>query len=112
MRSIAIVENVWNFFIEGTHETSIQDIKSNFEGKIEKIHDIEENFWLPQMGIKGKIDVTVEVNINSTPKLLPLEMKTGRPSFSLEHKGQLILYSMMMDLVGHKTDIGLLLYLK
>ncbi len=49
---------------------------------------------------------------------MPLELKTGRSSFSAEHKGQVTLYSMMMNQqtgVKKATDDnpgGLLLYLK
>ncbi|XP_011497462.1 PREDICTED: DNA replication ATP-dependent helicase/nuclease DNA2 [Ceratosolen solmsi marchali] len=92
----------------------------NFDGKIEKICDIEETVWMPTLGLKGKIDLTVEVSKKSTNKscpnverrILPLELKTGKVSFSNEHQGQLILYAMLMDMTGRKTDSGLLLYLK
>lgn len=92
----------------------------NYSGKIEKICDIEENVWLPALGLKGKIDLTVEVSdkpkniFGSTGKrrVLPLEIKTGRSSFSSEHQGQLIIYTMMMDMTERKADSGLLLYLR
>lgn len=35
-----------------------------WNGTICAIRDIEENIWAPQLGIKGKVDVTVEVKIN------------------------------------------------
>lgn len=43
---------------------------------------------------------------------MPLELKTGRASFSSEHKGQLMIYQMMMSEVGAPVDSGLLLYLR
>jgi CRISPR/Cas system-associated exonuclease Cas4 (RecB family) len=43
---------------------------------------------------------------------MPLEVKTGRPSFSAEHKGQITLYAMMMSQLGREVDSGLLLYLR
>lgn len=43
---------------------------------------------------------------------MPLELKTGRASFSSEHKGQLIIYQMMMSEVGAPVNSGLLLYLR
>lgn len=47
------------------------------------------------------------------PKYMPLELKTGRASFSSEHKGQLIIYQMMMSEIGDRpVDSGLLLYLR
>ncbi|XP_021343498.1 DNA replication ATP-dependent helicase/nuclease DNA2-like isoform X1 [Mizuhopecten yessoensis] len=85
---------------------------------ITKIKDIEENIWSPRFGVKGKIDLTVEVRKKSRPKglgeklTIPLELKTGRPSFSLEHKGQVTLYSMMSSDRRADPKQGLLLYLK
>ena len=76
------------------------------------MREIEENIWLPELGLKGKIDVTVEVNVNKKRKIMPLEVKTGRSSFSAEHRGQIILYSLMLNTMGTKVDSGLLLYIK
>ena len=46
----------------------------------------------PRFGVKGKIDVTADVEIHKdgkkSRKLMPLELKTGRATFSAEHKGQ------------------------
>lgn len=74
--------------------------------------DIEENVWLPKLGLKGKIDVTAEVKIHSKRKVMPIEIKTGKPSFSAEHRGQTMLYILMMKMIGKNVDSGLLLYLK
>lgn len=92
----------------------------NFNGTIDAIQDIEENIWVPRLGLKGKVDVSVR--IRRRPKngthskesaYMPLELKTGRASFSPEHTGQLILYQMMMSAVeGKQIDSGLLLYLR
>lgn len=38
--------------------------------------------------MKGKIDVTVDVVSRGEKRQVPLELKTGRPSYSAEHKGQ------------------------
>lgn len=70
--------------------------------------------------MKGKIDVSVRVNgrqkngkLETKSKLMPLELKTGNPSFSAEHTGQLLIYQMMMSEIGQTTiDSGLLLYLR
>lgn len=51
---------------------------------------------------------------------MPLELKTGRPTFSAEHKGQVTLYSMMLEQISQTNTKGctntntggLLLYLK
>ncbi|KAJ4428147.1 hypothetical protein ANN_24162, partial [Periplaneta americana] len=88
----------------------------NFDGIITAIQDIEENIWAPKLGLKGKVDVTVEVKVNrqqrNITKNMPLELKTGRSSFSAEHKGQVTLYTMMMSQFGNEVDAGLLLYLR
>ncbi|XP_055625304.1 DNA replication ATP-dependent helicase/nuclease DNA2-like [Toxorhynchites rutilus septentrionalis] len=82
--------------------------------QINTIKDIEENVWCHQLGLKGKIDVTVKARCSPQEQfqLMPLELKTGRASFSAEHKGQIVLYEMMMNLVGHHVEKGILLYLR
>ncbi|RXG72621.1 DNA replication ATP-dependent helicase/nuclease DNA2 [Armadillidium vulgare] len=37
--------------------------EKNWTGKIAAVKDIEENFWSPRFGLKGKIDLTVEAEI-------------------------------------------------
>ncbi|KAH8342285.1 hypothetical protein KR084_004164 [Drosophila pseudotakahashii] len=85
-----------------------------YRGRIHEIRDIEENLWVPQLGLKGKVDVSVRVKKNRVQKeeVIPLELKTGRASFSMEHKGQLLLYQLMHSAQGRDTQSGLLLYLK
>ncbi|XP_076339940.1 DNA replication helicase/nuclease 2 isoform X2 [Tachypleus tridentatus] len=84
--------------------------------EIAAVQDIEDNIWCPKFGIKGKIDLTVDVNIHSRGKLLkktvPLELKTGKPTFSVEHQGQVTLYTMMMSDRSTDPEEGLLLYLQ
>ncbi|XP_017768240.1 PREDICTED: DNA replication ATP-dependent helicase/nuclease DNA2 [Nicrophorus vespilloides] len=82
--------------------------KNDWKGKIRSVEDIEENFWCHELGIKGKVDVSVK----SGDDVMPLELKTGRASMSLEHRGQIILYIMMMTKFGYKVSSGLLLYLR
>uniref|UniRef100_A0A1B0BJL6 DNA replication ATP-dependent helicase/nuclease n=1 Tax=Glossina palpalis gambiensis TaxID=67801 RepID=A0A1B0BJL6_9MUSC len=91
----------------------------NFQGHICDIEDIEQNLWVPQLGLKGKIDVSARVRKahalsgnQGKSLVLPLELKTGRASFSMEHKGQIILYQMMLTAIGKPTQSGLLLYLR
>ncbi|KAH8420568.1 hypothetical protein KR009_011501 [Drosophila setifemur] len=80
-----------------------------YRGRIHEIRDIEENLWVPQLGLKGKVDVSVRVN---GEKIIPLELKTGRASMSIEHQGQLHLYQLMHSAQGRETLSGLLLYLR
>ncbi|XP_050408046.1 DNA replication ATP-dependent helicase/nuclease DNA2 [Patella vulgata] len=84
---------------------------------INDVKDIEENIWSPRYGVKGKIDLTVQVKIPSgknsyQTKTVPLELKTGRTTYSVEHKGQVTLYSMMSSDRRDDPEEGLLLYLK
>lgn len=68
--------------------------------------------WVPEFGVKGKVDVTVQVKIDGKTKTMPIELKTGRASGSEEHRGQVILYVIMMAELGMNVDSGLLLYLR
>lgn len=107
----------------------VQFQTEQFQGQIESIQDIEENVWVPRLGLKGKIDATVMVKCKNqkqtlSSRLMPLELKTGRSSFSPEHTGQLIIYQMMMSDIQQQQqqqqtsetepmiDSGLLLYLR
>ncbi|XP_069030561.1 DNA replication ATP-dependent helicase/nuclease DNA2 [Embiotoca jacksoni] len=87
---------------------------------VTELADMEENVWSPRFGLKGKIDVTAQVRIqrprNSNrrspeEKTVPLELKTGRESNSIEHRSQVILYT-LMSLERYNPEAGLLLYLK
>ena len=60
---------------------------------LRSIYKVIRNLCRIRFGIKGKIDVTVGVRIHndqgmSQRKLMPLELKTGRATFSAEHRGQ------------------------
>lgn len=57
--------------------------------------DIEENIWSPRFGLKGKIDVTAGVRIHRKGRpplnrVMPLELKTGKESNSIEHRSQVL----------------------
>lgn len=68
--------------------------------------DIEENVWSPRFGLKGKIDVTARVQIHRPRNgqnhriqeegTIPLELKTGRESNSIEHRSQVLDYSVVI----------------
>ncbi|XP_051008450.1 DNA replication ATP-dependent helicase/nuclease DNA2 [Acomys russatus] len=78
--------------------------------------DIEESIWSPRFGLKGKIDVTVGVKIHrdckTKYKIMPLELKTGRESNSIEHRGQVVLYTLLSQERREDPEAGWLLYLK
>lgn len=66
--------------------------KSCYNVKVTEILDVEENIWCPKFGLKGKIDVTAEVTIHEKSKtqtrIMPLELKSGKESNSIEHRSQ------------------------
>ncbi|MBN3295920.1 DNA2 nuclease, partial [Amia calva] len=78
--------------------------------------DVEENIWSPRFGLKGKIDLTAGVRIHrrgrSHHRVMPLELKTGKESNSIEHRGQVILYTLMSLERRQDPEAGFLLYLK
>jgi len=86
--------------------------KKTWQGEIVSIEDIEDNLWVPTFGVKGKVDITVQANYGGTSKIMPIELKTGRASGSEEHRGQVLLYTIMMKELGMDVDSGLLLYLR
>lgn len=116
------IKSLANEYIMMTHKFMYRYVKGknldnkkddNFNGKIVDVKDIEESVYLPLLGLKGKIDATVEVKLyNNYKKIMPLEIKTGKTSFYPSHKGQIYLYCLMLNILGTKVDGGLLLYIK
>ena len=109
----------------------------NFQ--ISDICDIEESIWSPTYGVKGKLDLTLRTNIRMsayknlssgsslsnnfkkenkpvpngvTSHVIPVELKSGKTTFSVEHEGQVMLYSLLNYEKRRADDFGLLLYLK
>ncbi|XP_048060691.1 DNA replication ATP-dependent helicase/nuclease DNA2 isoform X2 [Megalobrama amblycephala] len=79
--------------------------------------DIEENIWCPSFGLKGKVDVTAGVKIHRRgrkpiERIVPLELKTGKESNSIEHRSQVILYTLMSSARRCDPEAGFLVYLK
>ncbi|XP_034727332.1 DNA replication ATP-dependent helicase/nuclease DNA2 isoform X2 [Etheostoma cragini] len=104
--------------LNGTASSRCQD--STTVVTVAELADIEENVWSPRFGLKGKIDVTAQVRIQrprsvspNTPeeRTVPLELKTGKESNSIEHRSQVILYT-LMSLERYNSEAGFLLYLK
>lgn len=105
------IPNIQKFvqrYVQNDSDERMQTNEDNWEGVMGTIDDIEENIWSVDLGLKGKIDISLKTDFN----VFPLEIKTGRASFSLEHKGQIILYVMMMQKLGYNASSGLLLYIK
>lgn len=111
MKYVPKIISFIQLYVKDIHTKRHPNLKHNKEdwkGMINTIDDIEENIWCPELGIKGKVDVSVKSDCN----LMPLEVKTGRASVSLEHRGQVLMYIMMMNKLGYKVPSGLLLYLR
>uniref|UniRef100_A0A8D2P1J1 DNA replication ATP-dependent helicase/nuclease n=1 Tax=Zosterops lateralis melanops TaxID=1220523 RepID=A0A8D2P1J1_ZOSLA len=91
-----------------------EDVSSKIE--IVDILDIEENIWSPRFGLKGKIDVTARVKIHCQSgvqsRIMPLELKSGKESNSIEHRSQVILYTLLNLERRVDPEAGFLLYLK
>ncbi len=120
--------------------------------RIVDICDIEESIWSPKYGVKGKLDLTLRASIKMSAykhlapitnnvvqsskeeveqqHVIPVELKSGKTTFSAEHEGQVMLYSLLNQEKrssqreenkrsgggggggGGSSDFGLLLYLK
>jgi DNA replication ATP-dependent helicase Dna2 len=70
--------------------------------RLADVLDIEENIWSPAFGLKGKIDVSAQIeqsqlNGDIISALMPLEIKTGKPTKSASHRAQVALYTLMMS---------------
>lgn len=64
-----------------------------------KILDVEEHLWSPTFGLKGMIDVSVEMKMQPNAKVLtvPLELKTGKSTRFISHRAQTTLYILLMS---------------
>ncbi|KAH9297337.1 hypothetical protein KI387_029019, partial [Taxus chinensis] len=87
---------------------------------VSEVIDIEEMVWSPKYGLKGMVDASVRVNFDShgsVPEefIMPLEFKTGKGTTgqaAMEHRAQVILYTLLMsDRYLQDIGSGLLYYL-
>ncbi|KAL4711770.1 hypothetical protein ACJJTC_005939 [Scirpophaga incertulas] len=116
-----LIDFMGTYFNSGTvANMSTKAGRDNWNGCINKVLDIEENLCCPQLGLKGKIDATLQVTVKekgSKQAIVPLELKSGKASLSAEHRGQVVLYGMMLAALrkedpSRADQRGLLLYLK
>lgn len=73
---------------------------------VSQVHDIEEDIWSPRLGMKGKVDVSVQARVvgkaaspserGQTGVVAPFEIKTGRTVGVMEHRAQTMLYTLLM----------------
>uniref|UniRef100_A0A8C2KX37 DNA replication ATP-dependent helicase/nuclease n=1 Tax=Cyprinus carpio TaxID=7962 RepID=A0A8C2KX37_CYPCA len=90
----------------------------HLEGRcVSGLWTIDRDMWCPRFELKGKIDVTAGVRIHRrgrkpTERIVPLELKTGKESNSIEHRSQVILYTLMSSARRCDPEAGFLVYLK
>ena len=83
---------------------------------VTEVHDIEELIWSPIFGIKGKIDASIQFQINGQERGIGVfELKTGKSTgFSgVSHTAQVTLYTLLLS---HRYNTivnqGLLTYVR
>ncbi|KAL2337269.1 hypothetical protein Fmac_011715 [Flemingia macrophylla] len=104
-------------FDDRPKNVSISEASSNL---FSCVIDIEEMAWTPKYGLKGMIDASVRVKIQSQKDepqemIMPVEFKTGKTPHNqaIEHRAQVMLYTLLMSERYQKTvDSGLLYYLQ
>ncbi|KTW25775.1 hypothetical protein T552_03388 [Pneumocystis carinii B80] len=84
---------------------------------VNKLLRTEEHILSPKYGLKGYIDVSVQLAIKSDIDLqysiAPLELKTGNNIYVMQHRAQTILYTLLLsEHYGENVDFGLLFYLE
>jgi DNA replication ATP-dependent helicase Dna2 len=92
--------------------------------RVTQVYDVEEDIWSVMYGLKGFVDVSVEIELTERSAgrpdlsrkrtmMMPLELKTGRSINVAEHRAQTMLYTLMMsDRYDSIIDCGLLYYSK
>ncbi|XVE90822.1 hypothetical protein DITRI_Ditri20bG0106900 [Diplodiscus trichospermus] len=116
----------WIVLFKDSEEPQVPNVDFGSDNGPKKVHvfeviDIEEMAWAPNYGLKGMIDVSIRVKVESSgkeddEKIMPLEFKTGKMpngQSSMEHCAQVILYTLLMSerYLKH-IDSGLLYYLQ
>ncbi|WFD36848.1 DNA helicase [Malassezia cuniculi] len=96
--------------------SAIEDLRGDSQLRITRVLDSEEDVICPMYGLKGRIDVSLEVEFRGHDPciaVVPLEIKTGRVIGNMEHIAQTSLYTMLLaDRFGVNVTSGLLLYTK
>ncbi|CAB4060456.1 DNA2 [Lepeophtheirus salmonis] len=106
------------FFIERyvKEEKNVKPPEQAFAPISRKAPSLPPSKW--PGSVERKVDLTLKVKLKTRDKrgrlnkIMPLELKTGRPSGSAEHRGQVIMYSMIMSERRDDPESGLLLYLR
>ncbi|KAI6213062.1 hypothetical protein M3Y94_00105000 [Aphelenchoides besseyi] len=81
--------------------------------QIQRVVDVEREYRSSKYGMKGRIDVALQFQGSSN--VVPLELKTGKSGAQIEHRAQLVAYSLMLSDDNRETPEpvpGILLYLR
>ncbi|OQS04656.1 DNA2-like helicase [Thraustotheca clavata] len=93
------------------HTTGIQ-VTDNQYIRLERVLATEEPLWSIKYGINGTADSSIRIVLNNMPSLVPLELKTGKRIYNeQEHRGQVLLYTLLLEERYHGCSQGLLMYL-
>eukprot|EP00762_Andalucia_godoyi_P003960 ANDGO_05638.mRNA.1 DNA replication ATP-dependent helicase/nuclease DNA2 len=121
------IQQFCNSFVSGSSPFDFYDQQqkksSSTKMRIQEVLDVEECMWNPRIGVKGKIDASLQIQITGSAAgtefhVAPFEIKTG---FNESHKGssihraQVMLYALMMSdrrAVPVSSLRGLLYYMK
>lgn len=63
---------------------------------IANVIDREESVWSPIYGLKGFLDVTLDVLCKKTRSIVPLEIKTGKHK-GISHEAQGLIYTLLLN---------------
>ncbi|QLQ77847.1 hypothetical protein HG537_0A00940 [Torulaspora globosa] len=75
---------------------SVSGTKQNDPLSIANVIDTEESVWSPIYGLKGFLDVTLDVLCKKKRSIVPLEVKTGKGK-SISHEAQGLIYTLLLN---------------
>ncbi|KAL0278559.1 UNVERIFIED_CONTAM: hypothetical protein PYX00_000352 [Menopon gallinae] len=102
------IVNFVKMYVKG----DVPDVRNGFRGRIVEVTDIEQAVSSRRLGIQGRVDATVKIHKNGRKESVPMELKMGMASFSMEHKIQVMMYTLLLDELLSNVRSGLLLYLR
>lgn len=102
------------FLGENAGGVEVRERKNVHRVTVPAIHDIEELIWSPVLGLKGKIDASVQFTTEDQARAVgALELKTGSSTgySAVSHHAQVTLYSLLMsDRYDESIDLGMISY--
>ncbi|RHY68953.1 hypothetical protein DYB30_004982 [Aphanomyces astaci] len=68
--------------------------------RLQAVLSIEEPLWSVKYGLKGAVDACLNmqhISHEKANKMMAFELKTGKPTNSIDHIGQVLLYTLLLD---------------